>query len=287
MTQEQIRILQRKSLEIFLYFKEFCEKHNLSFYLCGGCCIGALRHKGFIPWDDDIDIFMPREDYEKLSVLWNKEADVARYSYCRSNDKMNYRHTDTTIRDNNTTFINEHSRNLDINHGLMIDIIPLDGCPDSKLQRFTQIFYAMVYSLFNAQRLPDRQGIFIRKASKIILAIIRSPKVRYKIWTSAEKQMTKYKIKDCNYITELVTGLRYMKLKYPKALFEKAVYKEFEGLQVPLPEGYDQYLKMAFGNYMDFPPESERVPKHNAVYIDLNESYKKYKGIYYCVEKPK
>ena len=64
-----IRGIQLKSLEILLYFKEFCEEHNLLFYFCGGCCIGTVRHKGFIPWDDDIDVIMPREDYEKLGVM--------------------------------------------------------------------------------------------------------------------------------------------------------------------------------------------------------------------------
>ena len=81
----KLRDLQLKCLEILLYFKDFCEKHNLRFFLCGGACIGAIRHKGFIPWDDDIDVFMPREDYEKLGDLWNKYADTERYEYCRTN----------------------------------------------------------------------------------------------------------------------------------------------------------------------------------------------------------
>lgn len=147
------------------------------------------------------------------------------------------------------------------------------------------MIFAMIYSLFNAQRLPDNQGKVIRIFSKIILSIIKSKKMRYKIWTFAEKQMTKYKIEDCDYVTELVTGLKYMKLKYPKEIFEDAIYKEFEGYQLPVPKGYDTYLKMAFGDYMQLPPVEDRIPKHNTVYINLNESYKKYKGIYYCVGK--
>ena len=69
-TREQLRALQCKELETLLFFKDFCEKNGLLFYFCGGCCIGTLRDGGFIPWDDDIDIFMPREDYEKMHRLW-------------------------------------------------------------------------------------------------------------------------------------------------------------------------------------------------------------------------
>ena len=86
-TPDKLRELQLKGLEILLYFKEFCEKHKLTFFFCGGCCIGTLRHKGFIPWDDDVDVFMPRDDYEKLYVLWNKYADTKRYSCNRTNEK--------------------------------------------------------------------------------------------------------------------------------------------------------------------------------------------------------
>ena len=77
----ELRDVQLKSLDILLFFKEFCEKHNLLFYFCGGCCIGTLRHKGFIPWDDDVDVFMPRKDYERLKVLWEHEVPEGKYSF--------------------------------------------------------------------------------------------------------------------------------------------------------------------------------------------------------------
>jgi lipopolysaccharide cholinephosphotransferase len=282
---KSIKKLQQKSLEVFLYFKNFCEEHNLLFYFCGGCCIGAIRHKGFIPWDDDIDVFMPRDDYEKFQILWEKYGDKEKYYYCKTSRDINYHHTASTFKDLNTTFINRHSRNEDIIHGLGIDIIPIDGYPNSKVKRINQVFFSIIYSLFNAQRLPDNQGKAIRWLSKIILSLIRSKELRYRTWSYAEKQMSQYSIEDCDYITELVTGLRYMKLKYPKEIFEEATYKEFEGYQLPIPKGYEIYLKMAFGDYMQLPPEEDRVPKHDTVYINLNESYKKFKGIYYCVDE--
>lgn len=98
--------------------------------------------------------------------------------------------------------------------------------------------------------------------------------------------MTKYPVdENTKYMTELCVNFKYVKNLYPKRIFERAVYKEFEGHLMPVPVGYDQYLRMAFGDYMQLPPKDERVPKHDAVFVDLNNSYKEYKGIYYCVEK--
>ncbi|MCI7126847.1 MAG: LicD family protein, partial [Clostridium sp.] len=76
--------IQDKELEMLLYFQKICDEHHLTFYLCGGGLIGAIRHRGFIPWDDDLDVFMPRPDYEKLSAIWNEYADTQKYSYCRT-----------------------------------------------------------------------------------------------------------------------------------------------------------------------------------------------------------
>lgn len=284
-TSEQIKALQLKSLEILLYFKEFCEKHSLMFYFCGGCCIGTIRHHGFIPWDDDIDLFMPREDYEKLAILWPLYADVEKYSYCRTNEIQNYHHAGASIRDNTTTFINKHSKDEDICHGISLEFVPIDGCPNSKFKRFKQLIYAMTFALFNTQRLPDNKGIFFRGLAKLIYGIIPFKRVRYIIWKYSEKQMSKYKWNECEYVTELVGSIKGMLLKHPKEWFEKSVYKNFEGYKMPLMNGYDQYLRLIFGDYMQLPPIDKRVAKHDCVYINTNESYKRYKGIYYCTKE--
>lgn len=105
LSYDDLRSLQLKSLEILLYFKKFCESHGLTFYFCGGCCIGAIRHQGFIPWDDDIDVFMPRDDYEKLFKIWDKYADTKRYSCCRTTREKFIGNVMTTVVDNNTEVI--------------------------------------------------------------------------------------------------------------------------------------------------------------------------------------
>lgn len=284
-SSQQIKAMQAKQLEILVYFKAFCDEHGLLFYLCGGCCIGAIRHQGFIPWDDDIDFFMPREDYEKLESLWNQFADTDRYSYCRTNARENYHHAGASIRDNYTTFINKHSVNEDIVHGIGIEFVPIDGYATSKAGRYWQLFNAMLFSLFNTQRLPDNKGKLIRTVAKVMYWLIPSKGLRYKIWKQAEKQMARTNWKDTEHVTELIGSLKGMLLKHPKEWFSSAVLKDFEGYKMPVMAGYDQYLTLIFGDYMELPPIEKRVAKHETAYINLNESYKKFKGIHYCKDK--
>ena len=87
-----VRQLQLKLLEIFKYFKKICEENNLTYWCGGGTMLGAVRHKGFIPWDDDLDVFLPRKDYERLYEIWNQVADTSHYVLVRTDKKVNYHH---------------------------------------------------------------------------------------------------------------------------------------------------------------------------------------------------
>ena len=107
--------------------------------------------------DDDLDIFMPRPDYERLAELWPIHGDK-RYTYCRTTRDKIYHDAGASIRDEETTFINRHSVNEDICHGLALEIMPIDGCPKGTVKRFFQLMWAMTFALFNAQRLPDNKG---------------------------------------------------------------------------------------------------------------------------------
>jgi lipopolysaccharide cholinephosphotransferase len=283
--EEQIQDFQSKALEIYKYFEAFCNRNNLHFFVCGGGCIGAVRHQGFIPWDDDIDVFMPRPDYEKLCQIWPQQGDLERYTLCRTNDEVNYHDAGMLLKDNYTTFINKHSINEDIHHGYMMDIIPLDGMAPKGFLRFMQKFYAATYSLFNVQRLPDNQGRLSRWVAKIVLGIFRSKKIRSKIWHSCQKKMSRYDYKQAAYITELVTGFKYMKNEYPKEIFSEAIQVPFETTTILIPKGYDIYLRMAFGDYMRLPPIEKRVPKHDVVFADMKNSYLKYRGVKYLKEQ--
>ena len=280
-SKEDLRQLQLKSLNLALYFKKFCDENNLMFYLCGGGCIGAIRHKGFIPWDDDLDIFMPREDYERLHKIWNEKADTKNYSCIVSDENLVTKKPFTLVIDNNTTLIKPEQSNLDMPHGVALDVFPIDGCPENKFKRKMQMMWALLYSLYMAQVVPENHGSGIKFIGKVMLGIVPSKKLRYKIWKFCEKKMSRYKISDCNYITELCAGPGYMKNRYPRKAFDSMLEMDFEGYKLPVPVGYDDYLKIAFGDYMKLPPKEKQVASHDVLFYDLNNSYKKYKGIYY------
>lgn len=276
-----LKKLQAKCLEITLVFKEFCERHGLLFYLCGGGCIGAVRHGGFIPWDDDIDVFMPRDDYEKMCRLWKEEMDENRYKLSRSDENHFERSQLTAITDENTTFIKERQMDLDVAHGVRLEVLPLDGCPSGRLKRKMQLFWGLVYQIYINQEAPTSKGKFLEFVGKVMLALRPGWKRRYRMARFAERQMSKYPISECDYITELCVRYNYMVNEYPKEIFASAVYHDFEGEMLPLPVGYETYLKMAFGDYTKLPPEEEQVPSHDGICVDLENSYTKYRGIYY------
>ena len=277
--------IQKKMLEILVYFSDFCKENNLKFTLCGGSALGAVRHSGFIPWDDDVDVFMLREDYEKLPELWAKHADTSRYSCVRSNETVNIHHSATEIKDNNTTFINRHSVDSDIHHGLMIDVIPVDGVPSNRWHRFWQMIASMAYCCFNFQRLPDHKGKVTYYATKLALGLIRSPKLRYRIWKTAEDYVARFGTLHCDLVASFGEGTSIMRMRFPTEWFREPTTMDFEGHPMPVPADVDAYLRLSFGDYMQLPPEEDQVARHSAVFIDLDNSYTKYKGIHYCVEK--
>lgn len=284
-TEVDLKGLQSKCLEITLVFKDFCERHGLLFYLCGGGCIGAIRHKGFVPWDDDIDVFMPREDYEKMCQLWVQEMDQGKYRLSRTGPENFERSQLTAITDEETTFIKERQMDLEVAHGVRLEVLPLDGCPSGRFQRKMQLFWGLVYQIYINQEPPTSKGKLLEWIGRLMLAVRPGWKRRYRTAMLAQKKMTKYPIEECDYITELCVRYNYMVNEYPKEIFASAVYKEFEGERLPVPVGYDTYLRMAFGDYMELPPEKSQVPSHDAVYIDLENSYKVYRGIYYPKER--
>ena len=269
-----LRDLQLKSLEILDYFKDICDKNGLRFFLCGGCCIGALRHKGFIPWDDDIDVFMPRPDYEKLAKIWSSVADTNKYSYVRTTKTHYTRLMHAAINDNQTTFIKDRQKDIDTWHGVRLEIIPLDGCPMSRFKRKMQMMWALIYQVYNVAEPPTSKGRAANIIGKIMLGVLPFKSWRYGAWRLAEKRMSKYDFDKAEKITELVTRYKYMVNEYPASAFKSAVYMDFEGRKEPLPCGYDDYLHMAFGDYMQLPPDEEQIPKHEAVYIDLSKGFK-------------
>lgn len=276
--------LQDKMLDILKYYISICEKNQLRYWVGGGTCLGAIRHKGFIPWDDDLDVFMPREDYEKLWNIW-KENRNEKYILCRTTKEKNYHHRVMQMVDVTTTFINKRSINEDIEHGVYIDIIPMDACANSFIGRCLQVYHAVVYSVYNVQCLPEYQGgKIMRSATMFLLWLVKDPEKRYRTWKHAEEKMTRYSWEDAEYAIELTTSFKSLLRLWPRKWFETEQVP-FEDINVNIPIGADYYMRAIYGSYMQLPPKEDQKVRHHTVYIDLQKSYINYKGKYYCANK--
>ena len=271
-TPEQIRALQLKELEILKKLKKVCYEHHLRFFLIGGTLIGALRNKGFIPWDDDIDVMMLRKDFEILSAHpeWFENEDLIMQ---RSSEKINQHLTGVELKDPNTTFINKHSVNENIQHSIAIDTLPMDYRPKGKIKKMKQIVYSMIYSLYNADRIPDHQGNLIKIPSYLLLKAVPSRKAKYKLWSWAQRKMIALDDKESREVVELSCGIKALFRYVDAAWFESSLEVEFEGELFPIPIGYDEYLTTVFGDYMSLPPEEDRVAKHNTLLVDTEVPY--------------
>ena len=278
MENTDLKALQSKSLELLLKLDDFCRQYNKKIFVIGGGLIGAVRHGGFIPWDDDLDVFMLREDYEWLIENFNSLYPTDDLYFEKTTKEHYTRLQIGAVVDESTTFVKTRQKDLkDVHHGIRIDIIPLDYCPKSTFKRKMQILWALLYSMFIVGEAHSSKGKLLETVGKIALALFKTPRSRYFVWRFAEKRMSRFKEKDCENLTELCSWYQYMKNEYPKQDFSEIVYLPFEDAQIPAPCGYENYLKTAFNDYMTLPPEDQQVPKHEAEIIDVNVGYKNYK----------
>ncbi len=276
LSPEQLRELQLAQLDMLRFFKKFCEENNITFYFIGGGLIGAVRSGGFIPWDDDVDVLLQRDEYERLCSLWQEKLPDGRFRLLRTDGKMFTGNIFATVTDTNYTMVKANQADIDIPHGLVIDVFPLDVCPDGSFARKMQYFWTMIYSLFLAQVVPENHGGVLAFGSKLLLGIFRGKKIREKLWRTAERHMKKYKRDENECLTELCSGPHWMKMKYPKRIYEGVDRVTFEGIELPVASGYREYLEMVFGDYMTPPPEDMRVPHHDIAYLDLHTPCKVY-----------
>lgn len=271
MSNEQLKKLKKIELDIMKEFIFTCQKFNLKYYIVGGTLLGAVRHHGFIPWDDDIDIAMPREDYEMFLTKATNEL-PSHYFVQTIETDLNYLQCFGKIRNSNTTFIESSASHLDINHGIFIDIFPLDYYPEEKskqnrLEIMKKIYSYRVSCCFNKN---IQRSLVDRAKSGLILLLY--PNIN-KVLRKREKL---YKSVPESHLWVNNGGAWGQKEIVPIEWFEEGIDVKFEGLTVKAPKEYDKLLTQVYGDYMKLPPIEKQCGHHYIDVIDFDNSYTKY-----------
>lgn len=261
--------LQRKEFELLKCFTEICDILSIKYYLVCGSALGAVKYKGFIPWDDDVDVAMLRPDYERFLTEAPQYLPEEYFLQTYSSD-AEYPNIFAKLRNSDTTYIEKSASKLNINHGIYIDIFPLDGYPEDlksgrKLERKKRIYKRLLSLVF----LPDKGW------KKLIVYPMRFVLLRKR----AAKLVRKYEklIAACSVESSQMLanhGNWQGKKDYsPKNWFGEGVYTEFEGLQVRIPSDFYSYLRRKYGEYMQDIPESEKTGHHYYTVCDCTKSY--------------
>lgn len=261
--------LQNKILEIAVYVDELCRKNGIEYCLMGGAALGAKRHGGFIPWDDDLDIFMTPKQYERFRNIFLKEADKKKY-YLQEWGATDGKVTISKVRMNNTTYIEEALRNWDIHQGIYIDIFILHVCPNNVFLQMYQCLWAKYVIMKGlAIRGYNRRTGFLGFALKVMAHMPDKFLVKYGL-----KQVYRYKDKETNYFCNFMGKAVFKNAIYKKEFFEKTEYAPFEKVELRVPKKLHEFLTERFGDYMKIPsPERIKWEQH-AEEWDVNKDFK-------------
>ena len=273
--------LQEKELELLKAFIKVCEKHNLRYFLIGGSALGAIRHKGFIPWDDDMDVGMPREDYDKFMEL-QYEYDGTPYFIQNFKNDPCYIYNYGKLRDSSTTFIEYIYKNHRINHGVWIDIFPIDGIsrkmvePKKCAKKIFRIWTQVWLSYLPALRRKVRKETWFKD---ILLNIVAGLFYIFDIAHYRNKKVERiiHKIPfDEAVMAGNCFGFNMKKEAMDANIFKEIIKVPFENIEVNIMKDYDTYLHNIYGDYMTPPPVEKQIGHHYNRGFDLHMGYEQY-----------
>lgn len=260
--------LQDKILEIAVYVDKLCKENNIGYCLMGGSALGSKRHGGFIPWDDDLDIFMTPDQYEKFRNCFNMKGDKEKF-YLQEWGAIDGMVTISKIRMNNTTYVEESLKNWDIHHGIYIDIFILHRCPNNILKQIWQCLwgkYVIMKGL--AIRGYNRRGGFLGLALKVMAMMPDFFLVRYGL-----RQVYSFRNDDTDYYCNFLGKAIFKNAIYKREYFDTTVYAPFEKIQLRVSGKLHEFLTDRFGDYMK-PPSPDRIKwEQHAEFWDINNDY--------------
>ena len=273
LSEEQIQKLRDIELDIFKAFIRVCEELKLRYFVVQGTLLGAVRHQGFIPWDDDIDVGMLREDYEQF--LKKGQALLPQRYFIQTHDTdPAYPHGFAKIRDSKTAFVETTCKNLKMNHGIYIDVFPFDLYPDDWMRKgwFDLRKLLLRYRIRSALYIPQDQKLTIPNVVRRALKI--GGKICYPSLQKALERQTKLYGCVRQGKNRINNGSPWGKREcIPAEWLEKNTVLQFEGMEVQAPACYQKYLEHVYGDYMELPPPEKRIPHHFICKLDFENAY--------------
>ena len=272
MNNQTVRDVQDKILETMLFIDEICRKENITYHIMGGTALGAVRHGGFIPWDDDLDIFMTPSEYEKFKIAFENV----------NNDKFMIQEWRTVkgyleyakVRMNGTTFIEENFIDRkDMHHGIYVDIMILHKCPDKKhIQKkiYYQSKFVTLYALSQRNWKPKTD------VQKLILKSLRFMPCKL-IAKWCYKNIYKYDNMKNGYVwCYFITPAKFRSGIFEADFFDTADEIDFEGYKLSCPAKIKEYLEYRYGDYMKLPSEEQQKAAVHAYIYDTEKDYSEY-----------
>lgn len=261
MTQTQH--LQKVILSIAMDIDKLCRENDIKYYLFGGSALGAKRHKGFIPWDDDLDIVLDPENYDKFIELCKSNLDKSKYVLQEGGvDWPEYfskiRLRGTHIREYGEYYINEEM------DGVFVDIFRIDNAPNSKIERAIQYFWGKLLLAYAMRK----KGYKADSSAKRIMNGLASVLKILPIYRLARNQYYKYNTKHTDWTSDVMGRTRWHNAFIPREVYGEPKEVEFEGRLLFAHHDLDKYLTISYGDYMSLPPEDKRVGMH-ITFIDF------------------
>ena len=272
-SEHQRRELKNMQLQLALEVKRLCEAHGIRYFLVGGSLLGAYRHGGFIPWDDDIDIGMLRTDYDAFISVASGELDP-RFHLQTWYLEDRYAIPFVKIRANHTKMVERITRSVPIHQGISIDIFPLDNAPDSTVRRLLRTFelwflQRMIFA--KCTYIMWQPGNIVKRFAYALFRLIALPfptrvlKKRYDARAQADnRRMTKE-------VVNAPGRYGYMRECQKRAWTEDLTTIEFEGVDFPCPVDTTGYLAFKFGDFMIPPPENLRDSGHEILKLEFGD----------------